>query len=80
MNNLLVFLNINSELLLVKEIIIELNDLLDGVKDELKFYVDKNSDFDEIIFELESVRENVLFVGKNISEFEKILLKFELEK
>lgn len=77
---MLVFLNINSELLLVKEIIIELNDLLDGVKDELKFYVDKNSDFDEIIFELESVRENVLFVGKNISEFEKILLKFELEK
>lgn len=77
---MLVFSNINSELLLVKEIIIELNDLLDGVKDELKFYVDKNSDFDEIIFELESARENVLFVGKNISEFEKILLKFELEK
>ncbi|MCE6061855.1 hypothetical protein J8A71_03020 [Mycoplasmopsis agalactiae] len=80
LNNLLASSNINSELSLAKETITELNDLLDGAKDELKFYVDKNSDFDEITLELESARENALFAGKNISELEKTLPKLESEK
>ncbi|TKA59530.1 hypothetical protein MBOVa_1020 [Mycoplasmopsis bovis 8790] len=77
LNNLLTSSNINSELSLAKETITELNDLLDGAKDELKFYVDKKDDFDEITLELKSTRENAAFARKNISELTQVLSKLE---